>query len=226
MRSSTDHRAVRLQEGGEGKDQLEKEYLSLLAGTPIPNSDLVYANDIYHDSYKSEVLEAFFLAGASDIDVETTLRVPAAVSKVYRQLFWDYSVFRDELDIEAYTQTYEESAYGKEIKTCAVTLGLEYLQFRFGRGKNSDVSLTSALQSMIETGFMLSKAARINPLDSTASREARQWLTASIKGMESYAKVKAASGETIDDFKIALETIDHSTNEQKNPGIKKGEILH
>ena len=225
MTSPPNHRALCLQKEGEATTDVEKEYsLFLKKGEGSP--DLKYAIDVYEDPYKSEVLEAFFLARTTDREVEQILRVPANVCSYYRYLFFDLNSFKDELDVEAYVQTYEESEFGKDIKVCAVTLGLDYLKYRFGRGEHSDVSLLTALKNMIETGYVLSKATRLNPLDSDSAREARQWMMAAIKGMDSYAKIKPMIQENANDFLIVLQTIDRTTNEDKNPTIQKNEIIH
>jgi hypothetical protein len=223
--SPPNHRALSLLEGGTADTDIGKEY-TLFLKKKKGNPDLLYAIDIYEDPYKSEVIEAFLLAQTTDKEIEQVLRVPANVCSYYRHLFFDMSSFKDELDIESYVQTYDASEFGKDIKVCAATLGIDYLRYRFGRGSNSEVSLLSALKNMIETGYVLSKATRLNPLNSDSAKEARQWMMAAIKGMDSYAKIKPTLNESHDDFLIALQSIDHTTNEMKNPDIPKDEIVH
>lgn len=225
MSMSPDHRAIRIHEGGEPQNETEQEYLDALNGES-KHEYLLYAKDIYDNDYKSEVIEAFLLAGAKNNDVAAVLRVPAQVVNVYRFLFFDTEVFKDELDVEAYAQGYGESEFGKEIKVCAVTLGIDYLRYRFGRNKKHDISMVDALSSMIETGYVLSKATRLNPLDSNSAREARQWMMSAIKGMESYIKVKPALEEYNDEFRIALQKIDSQTEERISTIIPEEEIIH
>lgn len=225
MPLAPDHRALRVAETKDATDTTEGEYLKVLKDETA-SEDVHYAADIYADTYKSEVLEAFLLARASNADIEKILRVPGKVTAIYRHLFFDLDSFRDELDIESYARTYDVDPFGKDLKICAITLGLEYLVYRFNRGQASEVNLVDSLRTMIETGYMLSKATRLNPLDSNAAREARQWMTAAIKGSESYIRVKPALEEYSDEFKIALEKIDNTTNERLNPNIDKDSIVH
>lgn len=225
LRITPDHRALNIQQGQEPQTETEKQYKSVLGGSTA-YEHVIYANDIYGDEYKSEVLEAFLLSRAIESDVEKILRVPTAIVQIYKYLFFDLDVFKDELDIESYANTYIESDFGKDLKVCAITLGLDYLRYRFSRGQHIDIDIVTALQNMIETGFILSKATRLNPLDSSAAKEARQWMLSAIRGVESYAKVKPVLEETSDEFKIILETIDHTTNELKNPNLLKDDILH
>ena len=222
------HRAEALAEkGAKPKGLVEENYCKLLEGKPAPE-EVVYASDIYENTYKCEVVEAFLLAGASAELIFTTLRVPTAVTEIYSQLFFDKAVFKDELDIEAYAQTYPEDTpelkWGKELKIAAITLGVDYLVYRFGRG-DKEVDMTGSLKSIILNSFMLAKATKLNPLDSNVSREARQWAATTIKALETYVKVKPAVENTDNEFTIALENIERSTNEAKS-GISKDDIVH
>lgn len=201
--------------------------MALLGGKEAPQ-EVVYANEIYEDPYKSEVLEAFLLAEATPEQIEKALRVPVRVTEAYKTLFFDRSVFRDELDAEAYAQSYpdttKEQKWGGDLKRSALVLGVDYLVYRFGR-KTDDLDIAGALKTMIQNAFMLSKATKLNPLNSDSAREARQWMTTGIKAMEAYVKVKPATENTDDAFSIALENIERATNEAKS-GINKADIVH
>lgn len=227
-----DHRAVALAEGATPTNPAEEAFISLLEGRGTLE-EIGYAKDIYEDAYKSEVLEAFLLAGADAAFIEKILKVPAKVAAAYSQLFFDRKVFRDELDIEAYAQTYpqttEAETWGHELKVCAITLGTDYLAYRFGRNE-VDLDIAEALKSMITNAFMLSKATKLNPLNSNAAKEARNWAQTGIKAMEAYVRVKPATEQVEDEFRIALENIERTTNEQKSAAagatIIKDDIVH
>ena len=226
MKLSTDHRALELQSGRAPENEAEIRYSALLKGEPCTNEAVNYAIEVYEDDYKREVLEAFLLAQATNDDVESVLRVPADVTRAYRQLFWDAGVFKDELDIEAYAQTYGDNDYGKEIKVCAITLGLGYLRYRFSRGQHSEISLLDALQNMIETSYVLCQATRLNPMDSNASKEARQWMSMVVKNIDQYIKTRPVLDDFNDEFEIALKNIDKTTKERIHLNILKEDLLH
>lgn len=226
MKLSTDHNALELQDGRSPTNPVEQAYQEVVRGNQAATDTQQYAMDIYEDDYKREVLEAFFLANATDADIQTILRIPSAVVKEYKAIFWDSSVFRDELDIETYAHSYTHSDYGKSIKISAVTLGLPYLRYRFSRGKHSEISLMDALQNMIETSFVLSQATRLNPLDSDASREARQWMAMVVKNIDQYIRTKPVLDNLNDEFEIALRHIDQKTKELPSIVIDKDDILH
>lgn len=225
--ASPDKRAQALAQGAQPVGTVEEEFVKLLNNQPSL-AEVVYANDIYENAYKSEVIEAFLLAEATPEAIFDTLKVPVAVVEVYKHLFFNRNAFQDELDVEAYAQTYSEDTpeqkYGKELKISALTLGLDYLIFRFSH-KEVDVDLSGSLKSMIANAYMLTKAAKLNPLDSNASREARQWVATATKALEAYVRVKPATEKTDDEFSIALQNIERSTNEAQS-GIKLDDIVH
>lgn len=222
-----DSRAVALAEGTTPNGPLEEGLVALLQGKEAP-VEVSYAKDIYEDPYKSEVLEAFLLAEAPPELIAKTLRVPVAVTQAYGALFFNRSVFRDELDVEAYAQNYpdttKEQKWGRELKLGALTLGIDYLTYRFGK-KSDDLDIAGSLRTMIQNAYMLSKAVRMNPMNSDSAREARQWAATAVKAMEAYVKVKPATENTDDAFTIALENIERATNEAKS-GISKADIVH
>lgn len=222
-----DHRAEEISAGAEAATPEEAEFAALLRGETV-SEQVKYAVEIYEDSYKSEVLEAFLLAGASSEIVYNHLRVPVPVVDTYRRLFFDLSVFRDELDVEAYTQTYPENTpgekWGKDLKICAISLGLDYMTYRFGRN-GGELDIQVALKQIIGNANMLAKVSKINPLDSNATREARAWAQTTLKALETWTKVAPMADKTDDDFRVALQTIETTTNEQKS-AIKKDDLVH
>ena len=203
------HRAEAVKTGNT-ETELEQEYKKFLDGdTDNISSSLQHAHEIYSDPYKKEVLEAFILSGATTDEISTSLRLNTEVIEIYKYLFFDTSVFRDELEIESYVHTYPDE-YGKKLKINAITIGKDYLFFRFSRGKK-DLDLDLALKSMVETAFMLSKATKLNPLDSSVSKEARQWAQLAGKLIETYYKVTGGKDSKQGELKIVLEEIDSIT---------------
>lgn len=227
MMRPPDYRAVALAQGATPAGPLEEGLVAHLEGKEAPEA-VVYANEIYEDPYKSEVLEAFLLAEATPDLISDVLRIPAAVTQTYTELFFNRSVFRDELDVESYVQTYpdttKETKWGREVKVAALTLGVDYLVYRFAH-KETSIDLAGALKNMITTSYMLTKASKLNPLDSTSAREARQWVGVAVKALEAYVRVKPATENTDNEFTIALANITRATNEAKS-GISKDDIVH
>ena len=227
MRVLPNHRALAIEEGGAPADDIETDYQQFLLNGQTSNKDLQYAYDIYTDPYKCEVIEAFLLVKVAPEAIESTLRIPASVVAIYEKLYFDYASFLDELDVETYAQTYDQNDFGRELKVSAITLGANYLRYRFSRGQVSEVNIIESLQSMIETAYTLSASTKLNPLDSTISKEARQWMKMALTGMEAFIKIKPALEEYSDDFRIALQSIDRTTSaDKKTPDLDIDEIAH
>jgi hypothetical protein len=226
MKPQVNHRFETLKAGENPANDLENSLVEILRTGKTSNADVQYAYDIYVDEYKREVLEAFLLASATDKDIFDVIKIPESVSAVYRPIFFDQSVFRDELDRECYAQTYPKkpSSWGHDLKICALTLGLDYMRYRFSRGPIT-VDITGALNEMIATASFLSKAGRINPMDSTATKQSLNWMAAAVKTMEAYVKVKPATEARKDEFELVLKTIDESTEEEQ-PKIDITDLVH
>ena len=219
-------RYLALKSGEPATNDTEKNLCELLATGHTVDEAVSYAYSIYVDDFKREVLEAFILAGGSDEVVFDVLKIPTKVTAIYRPLFFDTSIFKDELDRENYAQTYPKkpTSWGHDLKTCALTLGLDYMRYRFSRGPIT-IDITGALNEMIATANFLSKAARINPMDSNANKQALSWMAAAVKAMEAYVKVKPATEVKKDEFELVLKSIDESEQDDE-PKITPDELVH
>jgi hypothetical protein len=225
LKQLVNHRFHELKSGELPANDSEKSLVELLTNGVTADETVTYAYNIFSDNFKREVLEAFVLAKATEDDIWNTLKIPKEVTKVYHNLFFDTSVFKDELDVEAYAQTYPKTptSWGHDLKCCALTLGLNYMKYRFSRGPIT-IDITTSLNEMIANASFLSRAARLNPLDSEATKEARHWMDAAIKAMVAYVSVKPATEAVKDEFELVLKAIDQTTTEQV--AVNLDELVH
>lgn len=217
-----DHRALALQRGDKPKCEIEQAFSDLEAGfKQSPKHQkafdaVTYAKSIYDSPYKKEVLESFLLARMSPEEIEEILRIPKATTEAYGILFFDMATFIDELTVEEYIHNYPDE-YGKDLKQSTLALGPDFLRFRFNRG-NANIDFKEALVNLVETSYVISRAAKLNPIDSRIAREARQWMVTSMEALKTYAKVKPTLQTNTDDFKLILQDIDAAVKKKmKNP---------
>lgn len=189
----------------------------------INSESFSYAESIYNSEHKREILEAFLLTKEKIESIAKVLDVPEDVVTLYSKYFFDVTVFKDKLDIEEYIESYE-SDYGKNLKLCAMTLGPEFLKFRYGYDE-SKLDIPSILRSIIESANVLSLAAKINPLNSTTSREARQWMATAIKAIETYTRVSPRMKKDDDAWTIVLTQKD-DTISSENSDITTNDLVH
>ena len=199
---------------------LEQELYDLLSGQVVSRA-VESAMDIYQHEFKREVLEAFLLAGASPEEIDQILRVSVPETEAYRSIFFDPSVFSNELDVIDYAYEYKKSEFGTELKRYAVDLGLECLKVRMSRG--SYVVHGEMAQDVIRsTAFIMAQLARVNKSDSSMANASLKWAQLSLKAAPDE---KDKPKGTVEDLKIALEPKEHTTNEEDS-GISPDKILH
>jgi hypothetical protein len=187
-------------------DPVEHAVGSILGGDYAVPDEVMYACRIYHDAYKREVLESFFLAGADDPTVEKVLFIPPEVSRIYQQIFFDPDTFKDRLDIESYVRRYPKDAdngYGHKLKNAALELGLHYLCVLFGRG-DYVVPADAALQETISQAYLMSKVRRGMAVDSSVAKESRQWALTLINSVRTLPDVAESAGRSPEDITIRL----------------------
>lgn len=228
MKWSPNHRFVDVQkavkENAEPSHPFECELYKLLRGNGSIDANVARAHDIFTHTYKREVMESFLLVDATPEEIESVVKIPAAVTAAYAHLFFDPASFEDELDRIEYAYTYKKNDYGADLKRKAVDLGKEFLKVRVSRGASAVAPSAQMVQSEIRaTAYMLATCAKVNPIDSDIAREARAWAQLALKASEGQEEEKLAAG--VEEIMMALDTKDETTNEEKS-GLKAEDILH
>lgn len=200
---------------------VEKEFCALLQSGTCKNACVSRAYAIYKLEYGREVVEALLLAQCTPEEIESLVRVPVDIVHVYGHIFFDASVFEDDLDIVNYAHTYNDSVFGKEWKQMACDLGKDCLKIKLSRGGHT-VSPAKVKNEIMALAYVLAKHAQVNPLQSDVSRIALHWakLSAKMAGDDTSQDDKG-----IDKVFIELETTEDSTDENRS-GIPPEDILH
>lgn len=227
MTKRPDHRRCAVVEAVEAKKKpgdmagAERDLYALLSKKGVVSDAVRRAHDIFTRTFKRETLESLLLAGASASEIEQALRVPEDVTEVYRRLFFDTTVFEDELDVIDYAKSISVDTFGGELKQFAVDLGKECLLIRLSRG-NYAVGKTTVIDGVRSTAYMLTQLAKINGADSSLANAALRWAQVSLRAIPDEENAEQAGVEKLH---MALETRDETTNEEKS-GIPQEKILH
>jgi len=224
--STPDHRyqAVRkaIKSNGKApKGRIEADLFALMQGGNSAD-EVDYAYDIYNSIFKREVMEAFLLATATPSEIHSILQVPENVTDTYEHLFFDTSVFKNELDRINYAYTYERDDFGASLKKFVIDMGKESLKIKMGRG--SYVVDPQYVQDGIRsTAYLMGQMIKANPMDSRMARESLNWAKLGLKAATSVEK-EDNKGD-IDKISIALEKRDDTVAE-KETGLKPSDIVH
>jgi len=223
---SPDHRYLETKAAADKKEacptgKLEQALYLLLQGN-APDELVARAYDIYTHEFKREVLESFLLVGASPTEICSVIRVPEAVTETYGYLFFDNSIFTDDLDVINYAYTYKRSKFGRELKRFAVDLGRECLKIRISRGAYN-ISAGVTQQGIRSTAFLMSQLVRVNQVDSNLANAALRWAQVGLRATEEGENKEADS--LLEQLKMALETREETTSSERS-GISPEDILH
>jgi hypothetical protein len=186
------------------------------------SKEIERAHGIFTREYKREVLEAFLLSNASAEEIYSILGVSIKVTEIYAYLFFDTTVFSDELERIDYAYEYTKSSFGTELKRAAIDLGKECLKVRFSKGDYS-VSPTVVQNNIRSTAYMMASLVRTNHLDSALANAALRWAQVGLKAVEE--DIGADELGALEQLKITLETREEATNETQS-GIAASEIFH
>jgi len=210
--------AIDSEERPAGK--LETELYNFLQGNSA-DATLTRAYDIYTHTYKREVMESFLLVDVSAEEIEKILGIPSEVTVVYQHLFFDSSVFEDELDRIEYAYSYTRNDYGTELKKYAVDLGKESLKIRMSRGSYT-ISSAIVQGDIRATAYMIAQRAKTCKLTSEEAKETLRWAQLALKASTEGEEKETAS---IEEIGMALEEKDETTNSEKS-GIDPKDIAH
>ncbi len=134
-----------------------------------------WAYDIYTEQHEREIMQAFLLAEATDADIYQRLRIPPPVTQAYRYLFFDLTLFRDELHILTWVKSYEDgkqgTAYGAQLLRDAMTYGVKRLHWLFGRGE-VEVEAEVVQRRVMADTFFRGQAQRMYKIDSEEAKAA------------------------------------------------------
>ena len=152
------------------------------------NEDILFT--IYENRKQAEILEALILSECPEDVIETSLHVPVCVTKWYKELFYDISVFRTDLDRLVYLTEYEDE-WARDLKTKAVNLGYEFVLFNFA----NLVPKTDVQKRLIERMFMATAykamAMNYNGIKSEVNKQAVKHAELMIKAYELLVKTNA-----------------------------------
>lgn len=185
MKCSPDqrYRATRLAKTAP-KDPTELALWKIFQQKPSdPNVE--WAWSVFEEVYEREVLNAFLLAGATDEQIWTTLRVPNAVVQAYRYLFFDTQAFRDELHILSWIRKYEEGHYGTpqgvQLLKDALMRGVPGLIWNYCRDSTLTLDPEHVQRQAMVDAYFLGRTCRVLTPGSTEARAAKSYMDTALQ---------------------------------------------
>lgn len=177
------------------------------------------AKEIYDEEFERERLQPWLIAGADDRDIAERTGLPTEVTRTYRHLFFDVSVFRDMFDKQLWVHRYQGTPEGLAYLQKAVIYGVEAVAHTMGAAVKLDPGFVVEA-SMRET-FFRGQALRHAKLGSVDAAAAHSLLKSAVENSQLLSKTRPAN---ITDVMFKLKSREmtvHADDAQLG-----GEILH
>lgn len=214
-----------IEDGVTISDPTEAALARHLAAKKPARSDAGDAYDIFQEPEHRAVLEAFLLAEANPALIERVLGITAGVTEAYRLLFFDQTVFRNKLEVLGYVADYDGSTHAREVLRAAVTVGLDYLLWAYGKAEVQIDSRMVIRHTMAEA-YYRGLAHRGNSLTSGVTKEAHRWWATAVKNAELLERIDPrAEKQAFEEIRIQLEKVDDTYKADESP-VDVTEILH
>jgi hypothetical protein len=177
------------------------------------------AKEIYDEEFERERLQPWLLAGAEDHDIYQRTGLPIEVTRAYRHLFFDVSVFRDMFDKQLWVHRYQGTPEGLAYLQTAALYGVEAIAHMMGAPVKLDPHAVVE-QSMRET-FFRGQALRFARLNSPETATAHSLLRTAVEQSQLLTKTRPAN---ITDIMFKLKNREMTI--QVEDASLEGEILH
>ena len=177
------------------------------------------AKEIYDEEFERERLQPWLIAGAEDADIRDRTGLPIEVTRAYRHLFFDVSVFRDMFDKQLWVHRYQGTPEGLAYLQKAVLYGVEAVAHVMGAQVKLDPQQVVE-QSMRET-FFRGQALRHSRLGSVDAAAAHSLLKSAVETSQLMTKTRPAN---ITDVMLKLKSREMTLSAEDI--VLHGEILH
>jgi len=134
--------------------------------------DAVYSWEVFNNLGLRSIFESFLFSTDNDRLVEDSLGVSATTVGIYREIFFDTTVFKNDLERIAWLQTVPDEDVAKEAYKTAFHQGFAALRWHYCRDKGR-VSLEEAEYTVLTDSYVQYLSHRGKSLTGRTAREAR-----------------------------------------------------
>lgn len=188
-----------------GKELLDKEN-PLRPWNPDQDIDtfLIYPMLVFKTDSIRSILEAFMIASDSDFLISQAISMPPEEVNLYRELFFDTSVFRTELEIMVFMQEIPEDHPYKPYYRIAYHQGLGALQWHFCRNKG-EVLAQDVVKTLMTDSYFRALEHRGQLITGKLAREAAKYAKISLECARALLGTNDFINEDAENLRIRFE---------------------
>lgn len=172
------------------------------------------------------ILEAFLLATNDDFEIHEALHVPLNELGIYRELFFDTSVFRSDLELIVFLRGLPDDADTKKLYRIAFHQGIGALRWNLCRDKGY-VEPEAVIKTVMTDSFYRSLEHRGTPLTHKLAKEASNFARMSLECARTLVKDTGVNQADIEDLRIRFEEAKtNRTVHDLNKEMNGEEVMH
>lgn len=163
-----------------GKDALNSVSPLRLWQDQVPDEVIIYPLFVFKTESIRTILEAFLISSKSDFSISEAISMPPEEVNAYRELFFDTTVFRTELEMIAFMQEIPEDHPAKPLYRVAYHQGLGALQWHFCRNKG-EVPAEDVVKTLMTDTYFRALEHRGQVITGKLAREAAKYAKISLE---------------------------------------------
>jgi len=187
------------------------------------DEQVAYALELYAGDFERELMQAWLLANATDAQVKQHLRIAEEATRAYRHLFFDTTVFRDELAVLRWVREYKPPAnapFGEALLQNALMMGVDYLAWMICRGHASpDPEMVR--KTIMADAYFRGRMNRFHPLSSREAQLSHQLMAQAFK-----ASLALSEGSQLDVNQILIKLRYRDDTVPIDAVVKREDLLH
>lgn len=164
-----------------------------------------YPMNVFRSDAIRNILEAFLIASKNDFSVAEALAMPPEEVNFYREIFFDTSVFKTELEVMVFMQEIPEDHPAKPYYRIAYHQGLGALQWHFCRNKG-EVGAPEVVKTLMTDSYFRSMEHRGQLITGKLAREAAKYAKISLECARALLGNNDFIDEAAEDLRIKFET--------------------
>ncbi len=165
---------------------------------------VAYPLRLYRTESIRSLLEAFLLSTKNDFEIAEAISMPSEEISFYREVFFDTSVFRTELELIVFMRGIPDDHPDKELYRVAFHQGFGALRWQFCR-KKGEVAAPDVVKTVMTDAFFRSLEHRGQLINSKLAREAAKHAKISLECARALLGKDDLNNEDAENLKIKFE---------------------
>lgn len=191
----------------------------------IVDPSVQYPYGIFRTPEIRAFLEAFLIASDNNAEICMALAMPAEEIDIYRNLFFDTSTFRTDLELIIFMQDIPDEGQNKQLYKIAFHQGLGALRWHFCRDKGQ-IPPETVMRSIMTDSYYRSLEHRGQAVTSKVAKEASRLARTAMDCARVLLTEHSGGTSDAEDLRIKFEQARKNRTIEQHLKVNPSEILH